>query len=153
MWYLMRCYCFTIPTDLEFKQRQPEVERSQVTMSLKLGQGAYGEVSSWCKRCLAANCWYFLTLRLTLPSSLSLFSSNSLSFLSSLSFFLFLPLPPTSHPSSRSPPSLFSPPLPSSPRPSPSVLEGFLEWTYSGNEEVKDKGRRLQVWLHGQFSS
>ena len=31
--------------DMEFKQRQPEVEKSQVTMALKLGQGIYGEVS------------------------------------------------------------------------------------------------------------
>ncbi len=30
---------------MEFKQRQPEVEKSQVTMALKLGQGIYGEVS------------------------------------------------------------------------------------------------------------
>lgn len=30
--------------DLEFKQRQPEVEKSQVTLGLKLGQGAFGEV-------------------------------------------------------------------------------------------------------------
>lgn len=30
---------------MEFKQRQPEVEKSQVTMALKLGQGFYGE--SW----------------------------------------------------------------------------------------------------------
>lgn len=109
-----RCYCFTIPTDLEFKQRQPEVERSQVTMSLKLGQGAYGEVSNWCKRCLAASCWYFLTLKLILLSSLS--ASPSPSSLPSPSFPPFLlftpPSPPTSHPSSRSPPSFFSPPLP-----------------------------------------
>jgi len=34
---------------LEFKQRQPEIERSQVTTSLKIGQGAYGETwkGSW----------------------------------------------------------------------------------------------------------
>ena len=49
---VIRRYCSTIPTDLEFKQRQPEVERSQVTMSLKIGQGAYGEVSNWCKTLL-----------------------------------------------------------------------------------------------------
>ncbi len=29
---------------MEFKQRQPEVEKSQVTMALKMGQGIYGEV-------------------------------------------------------------------------------------------------------------
>lgn len=34
---------------LEFKQRQPEVERSQVTTALKIGQGPYGEtwMGSW----------------------------------------------------------------------------------------------------------
>ena len=134
---VIRCYCSTIPTDLEFKQRQPEVERSQVTMSLKIGQGAYGEVNIWCKCCLATNCWYFLTLRLILPSSLSLLSSLSLSSLScpspssSPTFPLPLLLPPSLPPSlscpspSSSPtfplplllppslpPSLFSPPLP-----------------------------------------
>ncbi len=29
---------------MDFKQRQVEVEKSQVTMSIKLGQGSYGEV-------------------------------------------------------------------------------------------------------------
>ncbi len=33
-----------ITTDLDFKQRQAEVEKSQVTMSIKIGQGSYGEV-------------------------------------------------------------------------------------------------------------
>lgn len=34
---------------LEFKQRQPEIERNQVTTSLKIGQGPYGETwkGSW----------------------------------------------------------------------------------------------------------
>ena len=136
MWYLMRCYCFTIPTDLEFKQRQPEVERSQVTMSLKLGQGAYGEVSNWCKLLVFS---YIETYPSLIPSSsppspsppFFFFLSNPFDLLPLLTLFFFS----------------------CSPLPSPSVLEGFLEWTYSGNEEVKDKGRRLQVWLHGQFSS
>ena len=35
--------------DMEFKQRQPEVEKSQVTMAIKLGEDAYGELwkASW----------------------------------------------------------------------------------------------------------
>lgn len=32
-------------SDMEFKQRQPEVEKGQVTMALKMGEGMYGEVS------------------------------------------------------------------------------------------------------------
>jgi len=36
--------CVYVCSDLEFKQRQPEVEQSQVTMSLKIGSGYHGEV-------------------------------------------------------------------------------------------------------------
>ena len=38
------CVCVHACSDMEFKQRQPEVEQSQVTMSLKIGSGYHGEV-------------------------------------------------------------------------------------------------------------
>ena len=103
MWYLMRCYCFTIPTDLEFKQRQPEVERSQVTMSLKLGQGAYGEVSNWCKLLVFS---YIESYPSLIPSSsppspsppsppFFLFLSNPFDLLPLLTLFFFYPTLPS----------------------------------------------------------
>ena len=42
------CVLYFLKPDLEFKQRQAEVEKSQVTMALKIGQGMHGEVSSFC---------------------------------------------------------------------------------------------------------
>lgn len=45
--YTLNFYVCYLQPDLEFKQRQAEVEKSQVTMALKIGQGMHGEVSSF----------------------------------------------------------------------------------------------------------
>ena len=94
---MIRHYCSTIPTDLEFKQRQPEVERSQVTMSLKIGQGAYGEVRNWLvgnKLLVSSYIEAYSSLSPSSPPSPSLFSSPTPFLLSLSSLFSSLSSPP-----------------------------------------------------------
>ena len=41
------CMCVYVCAVMEFKQRQPEVERSQVITSLRIGEGGHATVSSY----------------------------------------------------------------------------------------------------------